>query len=263
MDKPTASEERLQQLTISASASRQGSHMTARTTSPHTTAGHTTAGPRPTRAARTPDRWGAALALGFIVLLLGTEGALVLPDVGDSASVVASFYAAHRALIVALQLLGFVAAGMLAAYAWRLRPVDRVVAGTGVAAAVGALAPGLFTLVLALVADPGRPTAAGTWNALIPRGDDLLFLGIAVFAAAVTVRLGRPLPALGVLAAVVSLACLVRLGLEAFGRPRGQLESVGPLLFVVLVAVMAVLSFLGVLRRSSMSAADDYRPAVP
>jgi uncharacterized membrane protein len=237
--------------------------MTARTTSASTTA-VTTANPRPTGTGRTPDRWGAALALGFIVLLLGTEGALVLPDVGDSASVVASFYAAHRGLIVPLQLLGFVAAGMLAAYAWRLRPVDRVVAGFGIAAAVAALAPGLITLVLALVADPGRPAAAATWNALIPRGDDLLFLGIAAFAGAVAVRLGRRLPALGVLAAVGSLACLVRLGLEALGRPRGLLESLGPLLFVVLVAVMAVLSFLGVLRRSSTStAATDRRPGVP
>jgi hypothetical protein len=36
--------------------------------------------------------------------------------------------------------------------------------------------------------------------------------------------------------------------LEAAGGRRGPLEAVGPLLFVILIAVMAVLSFLGILR---------------
>jgi hypothetical protein len=200
---------------------------------------------------RTPDRWAAALALGFIVLLLGTEQVLVLPDVGDSASVVATFYAAHRGLIIVLQVVGFLAAGLLAGYGWRLGPVDRGVAGAVLAAAVCALAPGLATLILALVADPQHVAGAGTWNGLIPRGDDILFVGIVLLGAGVAWRLGRRLPALGVLALVVAVACLVRLALEAAGRPRGALESVGPLSFLILVTVMAVLSFIGVLRRSS------------
>jgi amino acid transporter len=202
------------------------------------------------RTARTPDRLGAALAVGFIVLLVGSESALVLPDVGASASTVASFYAAHRGLAIVLQLVGLLAAAMLGGYAWRLRSVDRVVGQAGMVAAVCALAPTLITLVLAVLADPDHADAAGTWNALIPTGDDLLFVGIVVFSAGVAWRLRRRLPALAVLAALVSLACLVRLVLEAVGRPRSALESVGPLSFVVLVAVMAVLSFLGLLRRS-------------
>jgi hypothetical protein len=109
------------------------------------------------------------------------------------------------------------------------------------------LAPGVITLVLAVVADPADPAPAGTWNRIEPRGDDILFVGILVFATAVAVRIGRELRLLGALAVLVALACLVRLIVEAMGRSRGALESVGPLAFVVLIATMAVLSLRGVL----------------
>ena len=196
---------------------------------------------------RRPDRLAGALAAGFIVLLLATELVLSLPDETASASSVAQFYADHRSFIIILQVLGFVAAVLLAAYAWRLRKVDRIVAWTGLLVAVCALAPGVITLVLAVVADPADPAQAGRWNALEPRGDDILFVGILVFAAAVAVRLGRTLRLLGALAVLVVLACLVRLILEAMGRNRGALESIGPLAFLVLIATMAVLSLRGVL----------------
>ena len=111
-----------------------------------------------------------------------------------------------------------------------------------------ALAPTMITLVLAIVADPAHTETADGWNMLEPRGDDILFVGIVVFASTVAVRLGRYSPALGVLALVVAVACLLRLILEAAGKTRGALEAVGPLLFVVLIATMAVLSFRGVLR---------------
>jgi hypothetical protein len=202
-------------------------------------------------AGRRPDRLGAALAGGFIVLLLATELVLTLPDVSDSASSVTDFYVAHRTLIVILQVLGFVAAGLFGAYAWRLRSVDRVVAAAGLATAVCALVPGFITVVIALVADPASPAAVARWNSLEPRGDDVLFVGILVFATSVTVRLGRRFPLLGVLAAVVALSCLTRLVLEASGRGRGALQSIGPLSFIVLVAVMAVLSLRGVLGSAS------------
>ena len=202
-------------------------------------------------AGRKPDRLGAALAAGFIVLLLATEVILTLPDVTDSASSVTDFYVAHRSFIVILQALGFVAAGLFGAYAWRLRSVDRVVAAAGLVTAVCALVPGLITVVIAIVADPGNAGAAARWNSLEPRGDDVLFVGILLFALAVAVRLGRRFPVLGVLAAVVALSCLIRLVLEASGRSRGALESIGPLSFIVLVAVMAVLSLRGVLSSAS------------
>jgi len=197
---------------------------------------------------RKPDRVAGALASGFVVLLLATELILTLPDEADSPVFVAAFYAAHRSFIVSLQVLGFVAAAFLGAYAWRLRSIDRVVAVAGMIMAVCALVPGLITLMIAIVADPDHPAAAGVWNALEPRGDDILFVGIVLFAGTVAIRLGRRLPVLGVLAGLVTLSCLARLVLEAAGRRRGPLEAVGPLLFVILIAVMAVFSFLGILR---------------
>jgi hypothetical protein len=190
---------------------------------------------------------GAALAFGFIALLLSTEVVLTLPDVTDSASFVAAFYASHRAVIVMLQILGFVAAGLLAGYAWRLRSVDRVVGGAGLVTAVCALLPGAVTLAIAVAADPAHPASAGRWNRLEPWADDVLFAGVVLFASAVMVRLGRKLPVLGVLAAVVVLSCLSRLILEAVGTRRGALDSVGPLSFIVLAATMAILSMRGTL----------------
>jgi hypothetical protein len=197
---------------------------------------------------RTPDRLAAGLAFAFIVLLLATELVLTLPDKADSPASVAQFYTEHRAFIIALQLLGVVAALLLGGYAWRLRSVDRLVAGAGLLLAFCALAPTMITLVLAIVADPAHSEVAARWNMLEPRGDDILFVGIMVFASTVAVRLRRNNPALGVLALIVAVACLLRLILEATGKSRGALEAAGPLLFVVLIATMAALSFRGLLR---------------
>ena len=202
-------------------------------------------------SARTPDRVAAALAGGFVILLVATELVVSLPDQTASAADVATFYAAHRTLIIALQLLGFGAAVLLGGYAWRLRRVDRAVSAAGMVMAVCGFVPGLVTLVIAVVADPADPAPAGRWNQLEPRGDDLLFVGILLFAAAIALRLGRSLPALGVLALLVALACLTRLTLEAVGADRGPLDAVVPLSFLALMAVMAALSFLGVLRTGS------------
>lgn len=197
---------------------------------------------------RTPDRLAAGLAFAFVVLLVATELVLTLPDEADSPAFVAQFYTEHRAIIVILQMLGAVDALLLGAYAWRLRLVDRFVAGAGLLTAFCALAPTMITLGLAVVADPAHPQTAARWNMLEPRGDDILFVGIVVFASTVAVRLGRNNPALGLLALIVAVACLLRLILEAASKTRGALEAVGPLLFVVLIATMAVLSFRGALR---------------
>ena len=78
-------------------------------------------------ATRRRDLIGAALAWAFVVLLLASEAALTLPDATDSDAVVASFYAQHRATIVVLQLVGLVAAALLA--------------GLGVYSITGRLAP--------------------------------------------------------------------------------------------------------------------------
>src|SRR3954467_9525324 len=120
----------------------------------------------PRESVRKPDRVAGALAAGFVVLLLATELVLTLPDEGDDPLFVANFYASHRGFIIILQVLGLVAAGLLGAYAWRLRFVDRVVAAAGMIMALCALVPCLITLLIAIVADPVHPSRAGVWNAL-------------------------------------------------------------------------------------------------
>jgi hypothetical protein len=199
------------------------------------------------KSVRKPDRVAGTLAAGFVVLLLATEVVLTLPDETASAAAVAAFYATHRGFVVILQLLGVVAAGLLGGYAWRLRSVDRVVSVAGLIMAACGLIPSSITLVIAIVADPNHPGAAGTWNTLEPLGDDILFVGILLLAGAVAVRLGRRLPALGWLALLVAVSCLIRLALEIVGMNRGPLDAIGPLSFVLLIAVMAILSFLGIL----------------
>ena len=87
--------------------------------------------------ARRRDPLGAALGLGFVSLLLATETVLTLPD----EAAVAALYAAHRMVIAVLQVRGFVAAGLLAGYAWRLRQVDRLVSATALVVALCGLLP--------------------------------------------------------------------------------------------------------------------------
>jgi hypothetical protein len=190
------------------------------------------------------DRLGAALAWSFVVVLLVSEAALTLPDESASPAAVASFHAAHRGSVVALQLIGLVAAGLLAAYAARLRRFDGVAGTAGLITAVLACAPSVVTLVLALVADPADPSTAATWNAREPRADDLLFVGITVFGAVIALRPRFPAVA-RVLAAAVAVLCGARLVLEAAGRTRDALDSLGPIGFVLLIACLGLLSAMG------------------
>jgi len=192
------------------------------------------------------DRRGALLAGGFIVLLLASEAALSLPDESDSDSFVARFYSDHRATIIVLQVIGIVAAGLLAGYAARLWRVDAAVGVTGVVTAVLGCVPGLATIALAVVADPGAPASAGTWNQRLPRADDLLFLGVVGFALAVAVRF-RSHRLAATVGGLTALLCAARLGLEASGQARGVFDSLGPIAFVLLVAVLAVMSWQGTL----------------
>jgi hypothetical protein len=189
------------------------------------------------------DLPGALFAFAFVLLLLASEAALTLPDEAAGDTAAAAFYAGHRGPVIGLQLAGLLAAGSLAAYGLRLRRVDRAVGDAALLTAVVACAPALVTIVLALVADPARPAAVGTWNGLEPRADDLLFVGVTVFGAAVALRLRSPVAR--VLGGLVAVLCVVRFVLEAMGRERGWVDSLGPLLFVVLVGTLGVLSARG------------------
>ena len=160
---------------------------------------------------RRPDRLGAALAAGFIVLLLATELVLTLPDVADSPSSVANFYVAHRLIIVILQAFGFIAAGLFGAYAWRLRSVDRVVGAAGLVTAVCALVPGPHhrgDRPCRRPREPPVPRLAGTaWS---PVAMTSCLSGSCSSPQLSRFDSGEEAPLLGVLAAVVALSCLIR-----------------------------------------------------
>ena len=194
---------------------------------------------------RFADRAAGWLGVAFLVTLLASEAALSLPDEHATAFAVASFYAAHRPVILVLQAAGVVAAALLAAFAWRLRVLSHGVWLAGLVLAVTTLAPTSVTMLLALTADPGRLVRAGRYNQLEPRGDDLLFVGVTVFAVAVLLVLGRRPRWLGALATLVAVCCLLRLSLEALGRDRGVLDALAPLSFLALVAALVWLCFKG------------------
>jgi FtsH-binding integral membrane protein len=198
---------------------------------------------------RTVDRTAGWLGIAFLVTLLGSEAALSLPDENASDAVVAAFYQAHRPVIVVLQLVGFVGCALLALFAWRLRALGRGVAMSGLLLAAAAAAPGVLTLVVALVADPRSPARAGTLNRWEPRGDDLLFVGVTLFALTVLALRERVPRWVTVLAGAAAACCALRLLLEALGRHRGALDSLAPVSFLVLVAALTALCFRGYQRR--------------
>jgi hypothetical protein len=201
---------------------------------------------RGTAPGRRPgDRIAGWLGAATLLTLLGSEGALSLPSETATATDVVRFYNDHRAAVVILQLVGFVASGLLAAFGWRLRRVDRTVGSCTVALGLLSAVPGLLTLTLALRADPAAPDVAARLNDLEPRGDDVLFVAVIVFASAVAWQLGRRHRLLGALAAATVVLCAGRLALEAMGHSRGALESLAPLTFLALVALLAAMTFTG------------------
>jgi hypothetical protein len=185
--------------------------------------------------------------IGFLVLLLASEAALTLPDDRASDASVTSFYAAHVGVIVTLQVVGFVACALLGVFAWQLRAFDRRVAVSVMVLAVVALGPGVVTVLVAIAARAGDTGRAGDLNRLEPRADQLLFLAVAVFAGTVVLARGRAPSWLAVLASVVLVGCLLRLGAELLGRDPGVLDSVAALLFLVLVGALAWLQHRGAL----------------
>jgi len=196
-------------------------------------------------SARIVDRTAGWLGIAFLVLLLAGEAALSLPDEQASAATVATFYAEHRAVIIGLQIAGIAASALLALFVWPLRVISAGTAGAGLVLAAATLAPTLVTLLVAVVADPANPGAAGTLNRWEPRGDDLLFVGVMLFAATLLPYLGRPPRWLGVLAGIVALLCLLRFALELLGRPRGAVDAAAPVSVLVLIAALTWLSFRG------------------
>ncbi|MFL6111830.1 MAG: hypothetical protein ACJ786_10815, partial [Catenulispora sp.] len=183
---------------------------------------------------KTVDRTAGWLGVAFLIVLLVSEVVLSLPDEHATAPAVAAFYSAHRGFIIALQVTGFAAAALLGWFAWRLRAIDRRITAAGIVLAAATLVPALITTAIALVADPRHAAIAGDYNQLEPRGDDVLFAGVVLFAVAVLVARGRSPRWLGVVATITAVSCLLRLLLEAAGRSRGFLEAFAPVTFLLL-----------------------------
>jgi hypothetical protein len=194
---------------------------------------------------RFTDRTAGWLGIAFLLTLLASEAALSLPDADATAADVTAFYEAHRTVIIGLQIAGVVACALIGLMAWRLRAVDRRLGPTGLILAATALAPALITMVIAVVADPARPARADRFNQLEPRGDDLLFAGIAIFAVAVAVALRSTLRWLATLAMIVAIGCVARLVLEALGAGTSVLNTLAPVSFLGLVAALSWLCFRG------------------
>ena len=191
---------------------------------------------------RIVDRTAGWLGIAFLLTLLGSEAALSLPDQDASAESVVAFYAEHGTAVIVLQIVGFVAALAFGLFAWRLRRVHSAIAVCGLAVAVAAALPGAITVLLALTTNPA---AAQRYNELEPRGDDVLFVAIAVFAVATALALGRRMVPFAAFCGAVAGAATYRLLREAFGYRVAVEESVPPLLFLVLVIVLVVLCFRG------------------
>ncbi len=210
----------------------------------------------------TLSRSSGWLALSFVVVLLFSEAALSLPDATATEAEVAAFYSDHRGAVVILQLIGFGAALLLGLFARRLRTVDRLVSATGIAVAVASVVSGGVILAMALVADPASPSAVGTLNSWEPRADDLLFVAIVGFGAAVAVRFWREHRFLAAIGGATALTCLLRLTMEAIGAALGPVEWLAPVMFVVLVAMMGVMTLTGRLQGLGRAGGVDAAPAV-
>ena len=180
------------------------------------------------------------LGVGFLLLLLGSEGALTLPDADATDASATRFYADHAAVVVALQVVGFVACLLLALFARRLRGLGRAVAATGILLAVLALVPGIVTLLAAVLADPDRVSRAGRLNAIEPWADDLLFVGIGVFALAVLGARSRTPVWVTAIAGLTTVAVLVRLAMDVVGTSNTSFDAIAPVLFLLLVAALTI-----------------------
>ena len=196
---------------------------------------------------RSPDRVAASLAGGFVVLLLATEVVLSLPDETASAASVGLLRGTsnlhHHPADPGIRGLRPAGRVRLAIASGRSGRVDRGDGHGGLQSPPRARH--------SRDCGGGRSSQSGGGQSMEPAGAPCgrrVVRRDLVFAAAVALRLGRSLPALGVLALLVAVGCFFRLGLEAAGVGRGPLDAIVPLSFLILIAVMAALSLLGVLR---------------
>lgn len=171
--------------------------------------------------------WGIAFAVGLLVV-----GAMAdLPTAALSGERIAAFYAAHRQVIVAQQVVGALLVAPLLGFAAALdRRIGagggrgpRLVVLAGLLLGAANLATIVPPLVLALLTAPS-PATAHTLTLVADLADAALFATSAAFALVA-----------GLAVAAVTLA-------RAFASPLGMtaLDAVAPIAFLVFVLALSV-----------------------
>jgi hypothetical protein len=187
----------------------------------------------------TGRRSGAVFGFAFVVVLFVTAAAVSLPGPEASAHQVVAFYVQHRNVVELVQLLALTTVPLLVLFALRLRELDRASGTAAVAVAAMGSLPTVATLVLALTADPRHADSAHALNVTAAVADDLLFLTISGFAAAVWAGRSAYRPWLRGLAVVTSAVCLAR-GVLGLAGVQSWLDIAGPLTFVALVGALSI-----------------------
>jgi hypothetical protein len=167
----------------------------------------------------------------FVVLLLVSAAMVSLPTGEEPGERIVAFYTAHGQLIVIQQVVGVAALGAFVAFALSLR-WNRW------------LRPALWFFVVAelttnavpllIVVSRPSPDTAHAMTVIEDFADSALFIAIAVFVAAATLR---ERTWLRIAAYVVAAASVLR----AVGGPLGftALDAVAPLVFVAFVLVLS------------------------
>lgn len=193
--------------------------------------------------------WGVAFVAGLLVV-----GAMVsLPTAAQSGERIAAFYAAHRQVIIAQQVVSILVLAPFLGFAVALDRRARPRRGgrtrwpflAGLLLAAAELATNLPPLALAALADPS-PATAHALTLVEDLADAALFVSIAVFSLVATLA---EQPWVRVAGLVVAALALVR----AFASPLGMtaLDAAAPLAFLLFVLVLSVRLLLDRPRRTA------------
>jgi hypothetical protein len=177
--------------------------------------------------------------VGFVVLVLIGSALVSLPDSADPPAKISAFYDAHRTAVVLTQLFGLAGSVILLRVLAVLRseggPGARALTAAGLLVVVTNVLTAVPILVLAFATDlgPDGTSSAASWADV---ADDALFCAIALFAAALAVRLS--LSWLRISAGVVAVLCALR----GVGGPLGltAVDVAAPLSFLLLMLTIGI-----------------------
>ena len=167
-----------------------------------------------------PASGGCAVA--FVLLVVAGSALVTLPASSADPAAIAAFYDRHGTAVTLTQAAGLLAVPALLGFVHGLR--SRVLLAAAAVIAAGQLLTAIPVLLLAGGAGDGTGLTQ-----LSERGDDLLFAGVAAFAATIALR-----PGLRILAGPVAVLAAVRCVAGLLGVP-GPWDAAAPLTFLLLV----------------------------